>query len=303
MPLASAVKRIAEAGLLRSGAAALGRRRVSGRTLVLAYHNVVADNATTSGDGSLHIPLRVFLRHIDAIQERAEVVPLAALAGGAADGRPRVVITFDDAYRGTLRHALRELAGRGLPATVFVPPAFVPGATFWWDDLGRAGHGLEPADRDSALGECRGRDAEVRRRFAARLEALPAADPDLRCATLEELQAAVAAGPVTFGSHTWSHPNLARASAAELQDELARPLAWLRDHFPERSLPAISYPYGLRSPTVESAARDAGYTMGFLVSGGWLPAQGSNPFALPRLNVPAGMSADGLALRLSGLFA
>jgi hypothetical protein len=96
---------------------------------------------------------------------------------------------------------------------------------------------------------------------------------------------------------------LTRATPAELTEELARPLAWLREQFPEHSLPAISYPYGLRSPSVETAARDSGYTMGFLVAGGWLPAHGADPFALPRLNVPAGMSADGLALRLSGLFA
>jgi hypothetical protein len=43
--------------------------------------------------------------------------------------------------------------------------------------------------------------------------------------------------------------------------------------------------------------------MGFLVDGGWLPPRPDNLFALPRLNVPAGLSADGLALRLSGLFA
>ena len=302
MALASAAKRMAEAGLLRSGVAALARRRISGRTLVLAYHNVV-DREAARGDRSLHIHVAAFRRHLDAIRHRADVVSLGALSSDASPDRPRVAITFDDAYRGTLRHAVPELARRGLPATIFVPPAFVPGATFWWDDLGRAGSGLAPADRDAALGECRGRDDEVRRHFAARLQALPDPDPDLQCATLDELHAALAAGAITLGSHTWSHPNLARATPAELRDELARPLAWLRERFPDRSLPAISYPYGLRSPAVEAAAREAGYTMGFLVDGGWLPAHGANPFALPRLNVPAGLSADGLALRLSGFFA
>jgi peptidoglycan/xylan/chitin deacetylase (PgdA/CDA1 family) len=301
MALASAVKRMAEAALMHSGATALGRRRMIGRTLVLAYHNVVADDAASIGDASLHIPLSAFRRHLDAIEQRCDLVALGDILQ-AHGGTPRLAITFDDAYRGTLRHALPELARRGIPSTVFIPPAFVPRRPFWWDDLGRSG-GLPAGDRAVALDRARGRDADVRQHFAARLTDESAMPEDFRCASLEELSDAVAAGPVTLGSHTWSHPNLVRATSAELADELARPLAWLREHFPGSSLPVISYPYGLRSPAVEAAARDAGYTMGFLVDGGWLPPRPVSLFALPRLNVPAGLSAAGLALRLSGLFA
>ena len=110
-------------------------------------------------------------------------------------------------------------------------------------------------------------------------------------------------GPVSLGSHTWSHPNLTRSSPDELADELGRPLAWLREHFAEASLPAISYPYGLESEAVRAAARDAGYSLGFRVDGGWIPEPAGDRFALPRLNVPAGLSANGLALRLAGFFA
>ena len=295
-------KRVVEAGILLSGAAAVGRRRLRGRTLVLAYHNIVEVACENCGDTSLHIASARFHRHLDAIEQLCDVVPISAIGGPATGGRPRVAITFDDAYRGAVRLALPELARRGLPATVFVPPAFVPDGTFWWDDVGRLPGGLSDAARTAALEECRGRDAEVRRRYADRLSPLPP-DPDTRCATEEELRAAIMAGPVTLGSHTWSHPNLARATPAELAEELARPLAWLRERFADRYAPVLSYPYGLESPEVRAAARRAGYTMGFLVAGGWLPAHGADPFALPRLNVPAGMSADGLALRLSGLFA
>jgi len=310
MPLASAAKRMAEAALLVSGAAAASRGRVRGRTLVLAYHNVIEHRAAGRGDTSLHLPLPLFRHHLDAIQRFADVVPLSAILTGDADsasaGRPRVAVTFDDAYRGTIRLALPELARRGLPATVFVPPGFVPDATFWWDDLGRVTGGLAEPDRSAALEQCRGRDADVRRQHAASFAAVGAHAPppgdDLRCTSLGELRDAAAAGPVSLGAHTWSHPNLARCTPSELADELSRPLAWLRQEFPAHSLSAISYPYGLHSAAVEAAARSAGYTMGFLIEGGWLPGTLADPLALPRLNVPAGLSADGLALRLSGLF-
>jgi peptidoglycan/xylan/chitin deacetylase (PgdA/CDA1 family) len=299
MPLA---KRLVEAGILLSGAAAVSRLRRRGRGVVLAYHNVVEESSSDRGDTSLHIASARFRRHLNAIEQFCDVVPLSAIRDAPAGNRPRVAITFDDAYRGAVRLALPELARRGLPATVFVPPAFVPDGTFWWDDIGRLPGSLSDATRTTALNECRGRDAEVRRHYAEALRTLPP-DPDLQCATEEELRSAVSAGEITLGSHTWSHPNLARATPSELADELSRPLAWLREHFPASCAPILSYPYGLESAGVRSAARDAGYTMGFRVTGGWLPAEPSDPFSLPRLNVPAGMSANGLALRLSGLFA
>ena len=310
MPLASAAKRMAEAGLLISGAAAVSRGRVRGRTLVLAYHNIVGHRSAVDGDSSLHLPLPLFRHQLDAIERFADVVPLAevisASPSSASSARPRVAITFDDAYRGTIRLALPELARRGLPATVFVPPGFIPDATFWWDDLGGTTGGLSPSDRNTALEQCRGRDADVRLHHASRLTTVNAdarlPGYDLRCTSLDELRAAAAAGPVSLGSHTWSHPNLARSTSDELADELSRPLAWLRQEFPDQHLPAISYPYGLESAAVQAAARAAGYAMGFLVAGGWLPTTLGNLLALPRLNVPAGLSADGLALRLSGLF-
>jgi peptidoglycan/xylan/chitin deacetylase (PgdA/CDA1 family) len=104
-----------------------------------------------------------------------------------------------------------------------------------------------------------------------------------------------------LGSHTWSHPNLCRATPTELASELEQSKRWISERFPKSAIPAISYPYGLESPAVKAAAEGAGYTMGFRVDGGWLPKTVKDSFALPRLNVPAGLSADGLALRLSGL--
>jgi peptidoglycan/xylan/chitin deacetylase (PgdA/CDA1 family) len=118
----------------------------------------------------------------------------------------------------------------------------------------------------------------------------------------ELLLAEVAKQPgVTIGSHTWMHPNLAVLPDHELQAELSQSLEWLRARFPS-SRSFVSYPYGLSSANVEAAARAAGYEAGFLAGGGWLPRDPTvNQFRLPRYNVPAGLSANGFRLRLSGL--
>lgn len=286
---------------MRSGVAPLSRRRYRARTLVLAYHNVA--EASSGGDASLHIPLARFLDHLDVIQALAEVVPISRALDEWHGGPPRVVLTFDDAYRGTVRHGLRELKRRGLPATVFVAPEYVPDGEFWWDLVARTHPvGLTNELRRRALGEWRGRDDLVRRAVGA--DSRPAAAPssEQRCASLEELTA-IAGDGFTLGSHTWSHPNLAQATDSELAAELQRPLAWLRERFAGAAIPWLTYPYGISSPRVEAAAQTAGYVGAFRVDGGWLPKHPRNVFALPRFNVPAGLSPDGLALRLSGLLA
>ncbi|MEJ7811583.1 MAG: polysaccharide deacetylase family protein, partial [Gemmatimonadaceae bacterium] len=186
--------------------------------------------------------------------------------------------------------------------TIFVAPAFVGGGTFWWDALAPSeGGGLDPAVRARALDAWRGVDAEVRVRAAEiGVAASPLAE-HARCATEGELAAAAASHPgLVYGSHTWGHPNLARLRQDELAAELARPLAWLRERFARVSL-VLSYPYGLATTETERAAAAAGYRAAVRIDGGWMPLAPSNVFALPRLNVPAGVTSSGFLLRAAGV--
>jgi peptidoglycan/xylan/chitin deacetylase (PgdA/CDA1 family) len=106
---------------------------------------------------------------------------------------------------------------------------------------------------------------------------------------------------ITVGSHSWSHPNLAAVDEGALEQELRRSFEWLAERC-ESFVPFVSYPYGLWSERVADAARDAGFDAGFRADGGWLPANPSqHRFKLPRFNVPAGLSVDGLRLRLAGI--
>ena len=51
-------------------------------------------------------------------------------------GRPFVVLTFDDAYRDNLRHALPVLRAHEAPFTLYVPTAFVDGVgELWWQAI------------------------------------------------------------------------------------------------------------------------------------------------------------------------
>ena len=304
MDLRRHLKSTFEQGALWSGIPGAMRRRHRGDVLVLAYHNIVPFGAPSAGDLSLHLPQRRFAEQLDALVRTHDIIPLSSALGGYAGRRPAAVITFDDAYEGAVTAGVSELEARKLPATIFVAPAYVNGGDFWWDALTEPGAGaLAPALRSWALGDCAGRDADIRARApherGARLSPVPA---HARGAHEHDLLSAASAPGITFGSHTWSHPNLSRLDDDVLSRELALPLAWLRERF-SNVLSAISYPYGLASAQVERAAAQAGYTAGLRIEGGWMPRNGTNAnaFALPRLDVPSGLSTAGFELRAAGV--
>jgi peptidoglycan/xylan/chitin deacetylase (PgdA/CDA1 family) len=296
------VRGVAETAIVRSGLATLLRRRLRGRTAVLAYHNIVRAGEPPSGDSSLHLPQPQFATHLDLIASVARVVPLDSLFERSdRSDECRVAITFDDAYRGALTAGLEELRHRSMPATVFVAPGLLGGDT-WWDHLGAANGGVIPDDtRHYAVEDLRGDRDAVLKWFASHGRNTPrVALP--RIGTESELAIAAREPGVTLGVHSWSHRNLSVLSGDELDAELASSLAWLQERY-ATTIPWLTYPYGLATPTVERAAERARLRGAFLVSGGWMRKNPVPAHALPRMNIPAGLSPNGLALRLSGIAA
>ncbi len=293
-------KRVAERLLVGSGITGLARIAYRQRVLVLAYHNIVPDDLAPTGDLPLHLPVGEFTWQLDTLAETHDVIAAADLVRGARSGsRPAVVLTFDDAYCGAVTLGAEVLAKRGWPATIFVPPAFVPGQAFWWDALaGR--HGLDPAVRTHALEVLGGQQAKVLE--WARGQGLSGGSlPGVcRAATERDLDRARASAGISWGAHTWGHPNLTRLTGDELDTELRTPLPWLRERFP-RVVPYLSYPYGAYDETVRDATARAGYEMAFRISGGWLPGAPGDPLNLPRYTVSRGLSLHGFTLRTSGL--
>lgn len=297
------LKRPAEYLLAHGGPAHLLRTWKRGELLVLAYHNIIPDGTRSPGERSLHLPRSVFVAQLERLRSSHEIVPLEeALNGTTTSGRPRAAITFDDAYAGAVGIGLEETGRRGIPATVFVSPAFIGGASFWWDVLaGGVGGEIPGVLRREFLSRLKGSDEAIRG-WAAR-EGWPLREPPAwaRAATLEDLDSAARLPGVTFGSHGWAHLDLATLSGSDLRAELERSLAWLRERF-GRVIPWLSYPYGSFSPGVEEAAVEAGYLGAVTVTPGWTVSPPSRPLAVPRLNVPSGISPAGFTLQTAGLF-
>ncbi len=299
------IKSMAEAALTHSGAVALSRRRRRrrGDVVILAFHNIVPRGESAVGDRSLHMPQQQFSDQLDQLLETHEVVSLEELGSmGSPGSRPHAVLTFDDAYRGAMSAGLEETVKRGLPSTVFVAPGCLGKPSFWWDAVRTPqGEGPPGPFRQEALTVCRGLDGPIRDRAREVGLALEEVPEHQQPVTEGELRTAAKHPGTTFGSHSWSHPNLARLSGRKLSLELVRPLEWLA----ERIQPLcrwLAYPYGLRSQLVEREAAAAGYVGAVRIEGGWLKGGVTEPFAVPRVNIPAGVSRRGFALRCAGWF-
>ena len=278
----------------------LRRRSGDAGAVVFAFHNVTdAVSRATPRDWPLHLSCADFARHLDWISDAFRVVPLYELAARAVAGlrtRGLAALTFDDAYRGVLAHALPELRQRGLPSTLFV----VSGASsspgpFWWDVL-EAGSRLSEVVRVSCLNELQGDGARVVAALAP--EGWPNPPDDCLPCSWRVLRD-TAAADVTIGAHTVSHRNLLALPESEAWEELTDSRARIAAEL--GAPPSLhSYPYGLISRPIAEAARRAGYAAAVTLQYGWV-RPGDDPYALRRVNVPAGMSTEKLDCWAGGL--
>lgn len=298
------VKRGVEATLVASRLPRRRIRRGASGTVLFAYHNVLPDGAGAVR-GALHISQKRFGEHLDRLAETHDIVPLSSIAvGEPRTGRPRAVITFDDAYRGALTAGFHELARRRLPATVFVLPGLLGSEGFWWDRLAPPGRDLPVDIRDHILRSLGGRGSlaiDWARGRGMPVHDLPAY---ARPVTRVELFASLRRGAFELGSHTWSHVNLAAVPPEEVRTEITRGHDWLEAVRSETPVVDwLAYPYGFFGPDAVAVAAER-LTGALLVEGGAAEVGGqwvADAHRLPRINVPAGLSVDGLTLRLAGL--
>jgi len=299
-----AAKAIVESTIGSRGAARHLATLLEPRVLVLAFHNVIPDAEVPRGDRSLHLPFSRFRAILDWLPELYDLVP----AGDAFDhtmmsgSRPRAAITFDDAYAGAISLAIPEVVRRGLPATIFVIAGARDGQTFWWDSLSDPDVGLSSRVRNMALSEGRGHEETVRSMARANGWKLRDLNGPFVAANWEDIVASSELPGIDVAHHSCMHSNAAVLDRTNLLSELKSGRRELEKKLPQ-ARPWLAWPYGRSSARARAIAMESGYEMAFRVDGGALRA--TDPpaprFRLPRLNVPSGLSLEGLRLRAAGL--
>ena len=235
-------------------------RAAGGRTWILAYHLV------EGGTGLLIDTRREdFISHLDMLRRETDVVSLRDFVGelrrgrgpaniGSERRRPRVVLTFDDAFRNFYDTVMPLLVERSLPATLYVPPGFINGDGNHPLYAGRFA-GIEPM-------------------------------------TWDQLREALSAG-VEIGSHTYRHTNLARLSTPSIVEEMVTAREEIERRLGVRPR-SVCYPEGFFSKEVLRVAAgfyETGMTGGGLAID---PGRQRDLLRLPRLPILAGTTADEL---------
>lgn len=279
------------------------RRFSACRGIVFTLHRVLPEPPAPFAPNAILQVTPGFLEDV-IVKARAagfDIVPMdeAVTRLRSGQGRPFVVLTFDDAYRDNLIHALPVLRRHNAPFTLYVPTALVDGeGEVWWQAL----EDIVAADATS-LEEKQARYDRLYWQYrqvpeaqrVAELYALAAAsglDLHAHCRALimnwDELQTFVDEQLCTIGAHTVHHYELSKLAEDEVRAEMIRSAETLRERTgaPPRH---FSYPIGSRRAAGEREyrlAREAGFETAVTTIPGGLYAHHANDFyALPRISL------------------
>lgn len=237
------------------------------RTVFLCYHSVTKWPRPSRDELNLHVPLAVFVKHLDYLQSHCRVVSLGDYLAARESGRRlpdyAAVLTFDDGMRNFLTVVAPLMKERGLAATVFVITE-------------------KASERDNTRFDSEWTPLDSRRHLS-----------------WPEIRALAAAPGITIGSHSHTHPDLTALAEEEARAELRDSLAAIREHTGE-ARPALAYPHGRAGVRVRELAEALGYSCALT---GELGANDmrSDLFDLRRVVIAGDDDIATFAARVSGL--
>jgi peptidoglycan/xylan/chitin deacetylase (PgdA/CDA1 family) len=295
--LARALGRFGLLGLLERVAAARPG------LVVLTYHRIAEPGTDSFYDPVISATPEGFRAHMEWLHNHRRVLAfdelLAQVQSGLPWHQPAVLLTFDDGYRDNFDIAAPILRERNLPATFFIPTAFLESPRLpWWDHVAyvikqtntrqltmkrdRHGHAAPLAIDLQTMS----RDAAIMTVIQAFLDETIAderwfLDHLAHCAEVDvdseglgrELfmnwdqvrQLANSGTSLTIGSHAYTHRKLAGLDADSQRHELASSKQLLEARL-GRQVTGLAYPYGWPGSytnLTKVLAIEAGYRLAF----------------------------------------
>jgi peptidoglycan/xylan/chitin deacetylase (PgdA/CDA1 family) len=191
--------------------------------VALCYHAV-----SPTWDADLSVTPDALERQIDWFIRHGWVPATFRQAVLSSPAQRTVAITFDDGFASVKRYAAPILERFGVPATVFVPSAFMTGRSLSWPGVS---HWLSTQHVD-----------------------------EMRAMNWNDLGELTELG-WEVGSHTRDHPHLTRLGDAELREQIEGSMADCLRHL-GRAAETISYPYGDVDRRVAELAHSCGLSAG-----------------------------------------
>lgn len=266
------------------------------RLLVLAYHGVDdPESFRRQLEWLLRFRVAVTLADVESSVRHRRVMPANSF-----------LVTFDDGRRSVLERGVPVLESLDVPAALFVVAGLVgTSEPFWWDEAealsasgGRTSVTIATGSR--LVSSLKGVTDVQRRRALDELRASSSGAgstyPHLSPNELVELERR----GVAIGSHSLTHPCLDKCtpeeSVAELRESRERLERWVG-----HEVRSVAYPNGDADESVEAAAAEAGYHVGFLFDHRLGRNPPSNPLGISRVRVDATESLERFQTVVSGV--
>lgn len=248
-----------------TGTTELIGRHYRGLGLILVFHEVQQDVDAELRTGCSPAQLRNWIERLRAAGRDIVTLDEALQRLKDPSARPFAVISFDDAYRDTMKVALPVLEELQAPMTAFVPTGAITGSLFaWWLGLRELFKSRERVDIAAMNRQFSCPDLPSKARGLRRVSAWLMSDfsragdltctfdqygislPDLvaqYCLNEKELLEFSSHRLVTTGAHTDTHPCLADLDDSEVATEISSNKAYL-ERIVGRRVDHFAYPFG-----------------------------------------------------------
>jgi peptidoglycan/xylan/chitin deacetylase (PgdA/CDA1 family) len=297
----------------------------------LTYHRIAEPGRDAYYDPVISATPDAFRAQVEWLRRRFRILALPELVAWLESGspwrEPAVLLTFDDGYRDNFEVAVPILRDRDIPATFFLPTAFLEAPRLpWWDqvayvikqtparrlELERSPVGdsppividLETTPRSTAimtvirafLDETIADGPAFLDQLAARAEVTvdsPSLARDL-FTSWDQVRALAAGAPrvLTIGSHGHSHQKLGGLDGQSQRRELTESKHILEARL-DCVVTALAYPYGwpgTYTAQTKALAAEAGYRLGFAARAGVNRPDSLDRYEILRLGVGSGDS-------------
>lgn len=280
----------------------------------ILYHEIADAPSEFTAGLSVTTSPQVLAEHLERLAQDYDFVSIDSLRDGSPatpSKRPKLLVTFDDAYASVANVAADICEEAGVPSVFFVNGAFVDNASLAFDNLvawtvntdGMAPLAAVTGRSFRDLAEFFGPylssiTLETRARIYDELaERLPQPPQEMAAAAAlyvtSPALASLRARGMVVGNHTWSHVYCRHLDKDSVETEIAANGRFL-EAVVGHSVDTFSYPYGSKLDATEpatSALVGLGYRTGFLVES---RSNRGNPDAmrLYRVSVGAVPAAD-----------
>jgi peptidoglycan/xylan/chitin deacetylase (PgdA/CDA1 family) len=295
---------------------------------VLTYHRIADPETNAFYDPVISATPDLFRTQMHWLGKHTCIISLADLIERAQKGRlwhePTVLVTFDDGYRDNFEVAVPILAEYGVPATFFIPTAFLEQPQLpWWDyvayvikqtkvprftlERNRDGRvapleiNVKAMSRTTAIMTIirafLDQTVDDEHRFLEQLLARAEVTVDteslgrsLFMSWDQARQLSALGTGFTIGSHAHSHRNLGQLDDDSQRFELTESKQILETRI-GHEVKALAYPYGwlgTYTKNTKATAAEAGYHFAFTSRKGVSQAGAFDPLEISRLGVGSG---------------